>query len=254
MVKARGGTVILATYKQLSELMRTASGIDQVVSENESVFFDLYCPLLELPRIFGTTLETIPAEVPYLYADPTKAAQWRAMLPNDSLRVGIVWGASSLDKQAQTRSCRLIDFLQLARIPYVRLYSLQKGQPAEQMAELSENCHIVNLGQHFNDFTDTAAAIENMDLIISVDTSVLHLAGALGKPVWGLTLFSPDWRWMSYGQNNPWYPNIRLFRQNKVDCWDAVFKRVAEELQYLVRQKLSGTVTKQLYRTADPKS
>jgi ADP-heptose:LPS heptosyltransferase len=234
MVKARGGEVILATYGPLVELMKTVAGCDVVVSDNESLMFDIYCPLMELPRIFNTRLDTIPGQVPYLRADPAKAARGKARLNDNCFKVGIVWGASSLDKKATSRSCRLMDFIRLAGIPGVRLYGLQKGEPAGQMSEVPEGTGITNLGDDFEDFSDTAAAIENLDLVISVDTSVLHLAGAMGKPVWALTLFSPDWRWMSEGERCPWYPTMRLFRQQEAGCWEAVMERVVRELQRLV--------------------
>ncbi len=239
MAKERGAKIILATYNPLVELMKTAKGCDVVVSENDSILFDVFCPLMELPRIVQTKADTIPANVPYLHADPSRAARWTDRISPDQLNVGIVWGASPLDKRAQARSCRLSDFVRLAENPNVRLWGLQKGPAAEQVRQLPPTSPIINLGDEFSDFADTAGAIANMDLVISVDTSVLHLAGALGKPVWALTLFSPDWRWMSGGTTNPWYPTMRMFRQSKAGCWRDVFEKVDQALGQLASQRRS---------------
>ena len=248
MVKARGGTVIYETKKSLLGLLQGFSEIDELVEASPdgkpAVELDFYVSLMDLPRIFGTTLETIPAKVPYIHADPAKAEYWRDKLAGPDFKVGIVWAGKSTHRNDLNRSCPLEHFAVLAGIDGVRLYGLQKGEAAAQVEELADKMTIANLGAEFKDFADSAAAIENLDMVISVDTAVLHLAGAMGKPVWALLPFAPDWRWMLNRQDSPWYPTMRLFRQKKWGQWIPVFQRVAEELRKAaateIRRQKSG--------------
>jgi hypothetical protein len=237
MVKARGGTVIFEVRKSLLGLLRGFPGIDELVEASfdvkPAVDFDIYTSLLELPRIFGTTLETIPADVPYIHADSGKVEYWKSRLAGNDFKVGIVWAGKPTNKNDRNRSCPLEQFASLAQIPGVRLYGLQKGQAATQLEELSDKIAVTDLDSQIEDFTDTAAVIENLDLVVSVDTAVLHLAGAMGKPVWALLPFTSDWRWMLDRRDSPWYPTMKLFRQRKWGDWDDVFQRVAEELKIL---------------------
>jgi len=199
--------------------------------------FDFYVPLLSLPGIFKTTLETIPAQVPYLSATSEKVEYWRGRLPESGLKVGIVWAGKSMHHGVRKRSCSLKNFAWLADIPGVRLIGLQKGAAASQIKRMPTGTNITNLGGYFRNFTDTAGVIENLDLVITVDTSVAHLAGAMGKPVWTLLSFSPDWRWLLDREDSPWYPTMRLFRQPEPGDWDAVFQSVAENLQILAQKR-----------------
>jgi len=235
MVKARGGTVILEVRKPLYKLLQGFPGVDDLVEASPDnkplVNFDNHISLMDLPQIFETTLETIPAEVPYINCCPKKIEHWRNKLAGPDLKVGIVWAGSPSHGNDQNRSCTLKYFEPLTKIDGVRLYGLQKGEAAEQVDELADEMTITNLGTEFEDFTDTAAAIENLDLVISVDTSVLHLAGAMGKPAWALLPFAPEWRWMLNRQDSPWYPTMKLFRQKKWGQWESVFQDVAEELR-----------------------
>jgi len=202
---------------------------------------------LGLPWIFATTLETIPAEAPYIHADPAKARYWKNKLSGPDFKVGIVWAGSPTHGNDHNRSCALKQFMPLTQLPGVRLYGLQKGAAAARMDELEPKMAVTNLSKEFNDFADTAAAIESLDLVISVDTAALHLAGAMAKPAWALIPFAPEWRWMLDREDSPWYPTMRLFRQKKWGDWDSVFQRVAQELQILVgrhrikRRKLEET-------------
>jgi len=245
MVKALGGTVIFGTKEPLLGLLQGFPGIDELVEQSldgePTLEFDLYVPLLSLPGIFGTALETIPAEVPYLYADSGKVGYWRGRLSGSSFKVGIVWAGRPGHKNDRNRSCALELFSPLVGIPGVELYGLQKGEAATQVESLLKEIIVINLGEEFEDFTDTAGAIENLDLVISVDTSVAHLAGAMGKPVWVLLPFAPDWRWLLDREDSPWYSTMRLFRQPKRGDWDDVFRRVAEELRGLAGKSLSET-------------
>ncbi|MHC4425259.1 MAG: tetratricopeptide repeat protein [Planctomycetota bacterium] len=234
-VKARAGTVIFESLKPLMGLLRGFDAIDELVETSfdrkPAVKFDLYASLMDLPGIFQTTLETIPADVPYLHADPAKTEYWKNRLTETDFKVGIVWAGSTVHKSDRERSCALECFAPLAEIAGVRLYGLQKGPAAMQMKDLAGKMSITDLAEQFADFTDTAGAIENLDLVISVDTAVVHLAGAMGKPVWVLLQFAPDWRWMLKRTDSPWYPTMRLFRQRKPNDWSNVFGRVADELK-----------------------
>ena len=241
MIKARGGSVFLETLKPLIGLLRGFPGIDDLVEynpdEKSSVSFDVFTSLLDMPNVFGTTLESIPAEVPYIHADRARVEYWRTKIPQPGFKVGLVWAGSPAHGNDRYRSCRLECFAPLTKIGAVRLYGLQAGEAAAQMDELAGTMPVTNLSKDFKDFTDTAAAIENLDLVISVDTSVLHLAGAMGKATWALLPFAPEWRWMLNRQDSPWYPTMKLFRQDTWNGWDGVFRRVAEELSFMVERR-----------------
>ncbi len=242
MVKARGGTVIFETLAQLHGLLRGFDYIDELIESSldgtpPNVEFDFYVSLLDMPSIFGTTIETVPAEVPYLWADSDRTKYWQQRLSDGHFKVGIVWAGSVEHKNDHNRSCRLEHFAPLAQIEGVCLYGLQKGPAAGQVEEIAEKMPIENLGQEFLDFCDTAGAVENMDLVISVDTSVLHLAGAMGKPVWALLPFAAEWRWMLKRQDSPWYPTMKLFRQKTRGDWNEVFERMAGELRKLTGEQ-----------------
>ena len=245
MVKERGGTVIYETKKPLTDLLRPLDGIDELVAAasngKPAASFDLHISLMDLPRVFGATIETIPSNVPYLYADPAKAQAWRNRIVQKNLTVGIVWAGAAAHRNDRNRSCTLADFAPLAEIDGIQLYGLQKGNPSKQADKSSARIIAANLGEEFEDFTDTAAAIGNMDLVVSVDTAVLHLAGAMGKPTWALLPFAPDWRWMLERQDSPWYPTMRLFRQKSPGCWPDVFADVKKELQTMAdKQKVTN--------------
>jgi tetratricopeptide (TPR) repeat protein len=229
MVKGLGGTVILETQQPLSALFRSVPGIDGLIGKGSDArvdaAFDLHMPLLSLPGIFGTTVETIPSQgvVPYIHSDPEKAESWRRRLPGNHFKVGLVWEGKTTDPK---RACPLKRLVPLAGIEGVRLYGLQKGEAALQVKELPEEVTVANLGDAFDDFSDTAAAIENLDLVVSVDTAVLHLAGAMGKPTFALLPFAADWRWLLDRDDSPWYPTMRLFRQSTPGDWDDPLKRL----------------------------
>jgi hypothetical protein len=191
---------------------------------------------MSLPVIFQTTFDTIPADVPYLFANDDMVLKWRQRISSQEtkLKVGIVWAGKPEHNNDHNRSCGLEFFAPLVYIPGVQLFSLQKGKAVAQLKHLPEGSAIENLGEDFIDFADTAGAINNLDLIISVDTAVAHLAGALGKPTWVILPFVPDWRWLLNRHSSPWYPNMRLFRQSKIGDWHSVFHRVKESLKQLI--------------------
>jgi tetratricopeptide (TPR) repeat protein len=243
MVKDRGGTVILAEKSELIDLFRNLEGIDDIVDIRQlatgGVKYDLYAPLLNLPCIFNTDIDSIPARIPYLFADESKVTHWRGTIGTDAFNVGIVWAGDPIHTNDHNRSCTIDNFTGLAKLENVKIFSLQKGPQLDQIKDWPSDIEqIGDLGQKFNDFSDTAAAIENMDLIISVDTSVIHLAGAMGKTAWLVIPYESDWRWMLNRQDSPWYSTVRIFRQIQPGDWDDVFQRVAEQLKILIEKQM----------------
>ena len=234
IVKNKGGKVIVGGYQQLNRLFSTVDGIDLLIVKGEPIpEFDVQAPMLSLPHILGTTLSTIPANTAYLTAPSD--CQF-ALLPDRKFKVGIVWAGNPKHRKNMQRSCSLSAFLPLLDVSGVSFYSLQK-ELSEADRALLHQTSIVDLSPHFGDFADTAAAIAQLDLVIAVDTAVAHLAGALGKPVWILLAFSPDWRWLLEREDTPWYPTARLFRQPQRGDWEGVFERVAQALGSAVSQE-----------------
>ncbi|MBA4367554.1 MAG: hypothetical protein C0403_07935, partial [Desulfobacterium sp.] len=238
MVKALGGTVVFETSKLLFHIFQGFPGTDEVVerpcSSDVNKEFSVHIPLLSLPGIFKTTLSTIPADIPYLKADLQKANDWKQKLCDKEMKIGIVWAGNPDNKDDQYRSCRLTDFLPLLQIPGVRCYGLQKGEPSKEVMQLPHGMDFINLGEELVDFSDTAGVIDNLDLIISVDTAVVHLAGAMGKPVWNLRPAIPYWVWMMDREDTPWYPTMRIFRQKELGNWHDVMKKAAREAALFV--------------------
>jgi hypothetical protein len=231
-VARRGGRVIVSCPRLLVRILATCPGVAQAIPEGApQTDFDCHAPLMSLPRIFGTTVDTIPAEVPYLEADLALATLWRDELARfGGFRIGIAWQGNPDHKKDRHRSFRLARFQPLASVPGVRLFSLQKGPGTEQLDELAGRFPVTDLGGRLDDFTDTAALVQNLDLVITPDTSLAHLAGALGVPVWVMIPFASDWRWLLGREDTPWYPSMRLFRQRRWGDWDEVFSRMAREL------------------------
>ncbi|WP_316165151.1 MULTISPECIES: tetratricopeptide repeat protein [unclassified Bradyrhizobium] len=232
MVAAKGGSIVLQVQPAIASLLRAVPGVTVVARGEPLPRFDLQLPLMDLPRIFGTTLQTIPADIPYLHADPVKVAAWRAELGKTSLlKVGVVWAGNPRHKGDSQRSLAVEAVLPHLVTPGIQLFSLQKEpRPADApvLAQLGDA--IVDLAPALGDFSDTAAAISALDLVISVDTSVAHLAGAMGRPVWILLPYALDWRWLREREDSPWYPTMRLFRQEQPRAWDGVLARAATEL------------------------
>jgi len=237
LAKARGGSVIFQTRRPLMALFKSLAGVDQLEERNPQAASahaaDLYVPLASLPGIFNTRLENIPADIPYLKADDAKTKHWQGRLAARGLNVGIVWTGAATDPN---RTCPFRHFLSLSGIEGVNLYGLQKNAPASAADDNTDSGTgpIMNFGPDFEDFSDTAALITNLDLVISIDTSVAHLAGALGKPVWVVLPHSSDWRWLLDREDSPWYPTMRLFRQKTRDNWAEVFDRVAGALRHQI--------------------
>jgi Flp pilus assembly protein TadD len=197
--------------------------------------FDAVISLMSLPGLFRTNSETIPSRVPYLRAPGERLSAWSERIDASSaLKIGLVW-AGTPSPMVRQRACDLYQLAPLAGIPGTRFYSLQLGESAKQLQDPPEGLGIVDLGKHIVDFADTAAAMQHLDLVISIDSAPAHLAGALGRPVWTLLPFYADWRWLIDREDSPWYPTMRLFRQPRPNAWEPVWNRVAEELRRFVR-------------------
>lgn len=230
--------VALLCPKPLKNLFTNDPNIETVVANGEPLpLFDFHAPMLSLPLFLETRLSSIPATVPYMIPDERKVEQWRetinARIPDADLKVGIVWAGGATYKGDKQRSCTFEQFVSLGKIPGTSFVSLQKGLPAKQAEAPPEWMKFIDMGPQLNDFSDTAALIDKLDLVISVDTAVAHLAGAMNKPVWTLIPFSPDFRWLMDRDDSPWYPSMRLFRQRDSAGWAEVFERIEQELSDL---------------------
>lgn len=235
-VRQRGGRVIVVCQKTLLPLLAGCKDVDQLAAQGDPLpAFDVHAPLLSLPRIFGTTLETVPAEVPYLQTDQRLVERWRREVDElPGFRIGIAWQGSRSFYFDRLRSLPLAEFAPLAAVPGVTLVSLQKGFGSEQLASLDGRFQVVDLAGRLDEtsgpFVDTAAVMQCLDLVITSDTSIAHLAGALAVPVWVALPFAPDWRWLLKREDSPWYPTMRLFRQRERGDWQGVFARMAAAL------------------------
>ena len=241
LVAERGARVILEVYEPLRELMGTLPGVAQIVTTGEPLpDFDMHCPLLSLPLAFGAGSATIESQTPYLRASPQAVMEWNDRLgPRHRPRIGLAWSGRPSHDNDHNRSMRLRSFLAAlagCNATYVSL--LQDVR--EDDAPVLQGSDVLHFGKELKTFADTAALIANLDLVISVDTSVAHLAGALAKPVWILLPFMPDWRWLLDREDSPWYPTARLFRQDETRGWDSVMTRVHVALdEYLRRGEFS---------------
>jgi tetratricopeptide (TPR) repeat protein len=229
---ATRGPVVLQVQPPLAELLRDSLDVTVISRDEPAPPFNLHVPLMSLPHALGTTMATIPTEVPYLKAAPAKAAEWRKKFAGTAgLKVGIVWAGSPGHRHDRMRSLPAELVLPRLLIPGVQLFSLQKEPRADDRTVLERlKGQIVDLEQHLANFADTAAAVSAMDLVISVDTAVAHLAGALGKPTWILLPHILDWRWLYEREDSPWYPTARLFRQTRSRDWASVLDRLPLEL------------------------
>jgi len=227
-----GWRVVLEVPSPLTRLFAGIAGATVVAVGDALPPFDVQCPLLSLPLMFATTIDTIPPPLPYLRPREDAVAKWSSRLPLDGLRVGIVWQGDPRHRNDRNRSFHPERFARLGTLPGVHLISLQKEASVDQLARSSPEAGIRTLGPDYavGDFLDTAAVIMALDLVIGADTSVVHLAGTLGRPVWVALPTVSDWRWLRERDDSPWYPTMRLFRQTKRGDWDGVFDRIAGEL------------------------
>jgi CTP:molybdopterin cytidylyltransferase MocA/Tfp pilus assembly protein PilF len=235
MVASRGGRVILECQPELSRLLQGLRGVDQLIARGDPLpAFDLQCPLLSLPLAFNTDLHSIPCEIPYLKVDSETVQVWASKTLRDpaKLNVGLCWAGRPTHSNDESRSIEPSNLSVLASEATI-FYSLKPYDPGQAGDEMPRKLAWRDYGDQLTDFVDTASLILNLDLVISVDTAVAHLAGALGKPVWLLLPFTADWRWLVNRDDSPWYPTIRLFRQRRPGDWDKVLLRVTNELSRL---------------------
>jgi Tfp pilus assembly protein PilF len=232
LVHDRGGKIVVACQRPLVRILKSVPGIDEVVAQDEPLpEFDLHAPLLSLPRIFGTRLDSIPSRVPYLAVEPELVEWWRQDLePIPGFRIGVSWAGNPEQPNDRNRSVPLAQLAPLAELSGVHLVSLQVGPGRDQIRQVASHWPLTDLGDRLDDFTTTAAAMKNLDLVIAVDSAVAHLAGALGVPVWVALSFAPDWRWLPESEESPWYPTARLFRQTSPRDWAGVFRQIANAL------------------------
>ena len=240
LVAQRGGKVILQCMPPLTRVLRTLGADVQVVSDRDPLpAFDTHMPLASVPRLLGTTYESLPAPQSYLKADPDSTAQLRNRLNVDApgLRVGLVWSGSSEFAANHRRSIPLESLLPLTQIAGMRLFSLQMGDERKQLASFPAANQIADLSDSIHDFADSAAILANLNLLISTDTAIVHLAGALGVETWVMLWSERDWRWLMDDQRMPWYPSVRPFLQSQMGKWDDVVERIAQRLRERVDQR-----------------
>jgi tetratricopeptide (TPR) repeat protein len=226
LVRNAGGAVILEVLPHLERFMSWIDGGYPVVNAlSTGVEFDIHCPMMSLPQRFGTELPSLPPPARFAIPDAVRA-KWAERLRTERTNAGIVWATNPSYLNNSARSIPSRELLALTRLSGLHWWGLQVGPAAIDTPQ-----GIVNLADELSDFADTAAAISELDLVITVDTAVAHLAGSLGKPVWLLLMYAPDWRWMLDREETPWYPTMRLFRQRRPGEWGDVVERVVQELR-----------------------
>lgn len=240
----RGGTVVIECHRQLVRLFQGVAAVHSVVPFG-AVLPSLSCqvPLLTLPCIFGTTLQTIPSAYPYLFASAEKHLKWTDLMSAYPItcRVGLVWAGKKYPDPF--RSCSLAELAPLASVNNVTFFSLQLGEEAGQVNSPPAGMNLIDLADQIGDFADTAALIEQLDLVITIDTAVAHLAGAMGKPLYLMTPFAPDWRWLLGCNDSLWYPSARIFRQKQSGDWSEVITMVQAALETFSHTAINLTQT-----------
>jgi tetratricopeptide (TPR) repeat protein len=243
LVQERGGCVLLACQPSVLPLVSRCPGIDRLLPQGSALpSFDVWVPLLSLPGILGTSLATIPAPIPYLFPDAERIDAWRQELsPSNGFKIGIAWDANPRFRRLNYKRCiPLAEFAPLGRLEDVRLFSLQKGPGAEQLRTLAGRFPVTDLGSRLDEgsgaFLDTAAVMQSLDLVVTADISIAHLAGAMGLPVWVALPLNAHWTWLREREDSPWYPSMRLFRQQEWGNWAEVFARLAAALQQRLAQ------------------
>jgi len=234
-VVERCRNIAIASSAEVAPLLRQiAPTVRPFLRWQDAPDYAAFCPLSGLPRLAGTRVETVPAPVPYLRADPTRSAQWAermdGLVPHGFRRVGVIWAGRPTHNNDRNRSALLQDFLPLANVAGIALLALQKGPKTDQAGAYYGRAPLINVGAEIDDYDDTMAILDNLDLLVTVDTSVAHLAGAMGRPVWIMLPRAPDWRWLLDRSDTPWYPSMRLFRQGPERRWDDVTRTIAAEL------------------------
>lgn len=246
LAKTAGATVIAAVQKPLVTLLSRCPYLDRVISlEQKITNFDYHIPLMSMPLVYQTKLESIPTDIPYLYADEQLIQYWGEVLKKEqTFNIGICWqgnpnySTASLRRTVAAKSMPLHLFAPLANIPGVRLYSLQRTSGTEQLAEINDLFELHTFDDSFDvehgRFMDTAAVMKRLDLVITVDTATCHLAGGLGIPAWLMLPNPPDWRWMLERSDTPWYPTMQLFRQPESGDWESVINEITQKVKWLL--------------------
>lgn len=234
-VAERAPKPVLACSGDLVPILRQIPGIGRIVTRWEATGeFDAYIPLSGLPRLAGTTLDTIPTPIPYLHPDPAKIAGWKqrldALTPRGKRRVGLVWAGRPTHKNDRKRTVKLSQFAPLFARPDLTIVTVQKGDRIDEVGGYFGPAPLVNLGPSIVDFTDTLAILQSLDLLVTIDTSVAHLAGASGRPTSLILPHAPDWRWLLGRDDTPWYPSIRLYRQQRAYDWSGVVERLVADI------------------------
>ncbi len=243
LVKKKGARILFDCRAPLHRLFSKIPGADRIiepgVNPEEPVHYHI--PVMSIPRLFNTDLSNIPPPVPLAVSDvlPAAVTDMLAKAKND-IKLGIVWSGSQTFKGNRKRSVQVREFLPLAEIPGVRMFSLQKGPREGELAECGAHSVIWEIGPHMNDFADTAAVINQLDLVLMTDSSVAHLTGTMGRPVWNMLPYLAYWLYMKDRDDSPWYPSMRLFRQPTPGDWDSVFAKVKKELEKAVSLKKKG--------------
>ncbi len=243
MVKALGGSVVLECAPRLTRLLQDLPGVDQLVPRMEAppVPFDLYLPLLSSPKFFSDSIDKIPAQIPYLFPEQPLIEATRHRIPGAGLKVGLCWQGNRTYKHDASRSIPLQELFPLFDISGITFFSLQKGEGSEDLQLLPSKYEVLDLGACLDNggdaFVETAAAMYHLDLVISSDTAIPHLAGALGIPVWVILAHTPEWRWMFDRDDSPWYPTMKLFRQRAPGDWKGVIKSVGDKLCSLTQRE-----------------
>jgi hypothetical protein len=235
MVVQRGGRVVIACPPSLRVIFERSFAEAQFVNFGGNFPpIDLQCSLISLPLVFGTDLNSIPADIPYLKTNPSLVEKWAARLGqrDGRLRVGFVWAGNPAHYNDQNRSIPIGELRTIFQMKEIAAFSLQKDKRADQIAP----AELIDFTAEFSDFDETAAFIKNLDVVVTVDTAVAHLAGAIGKPTWMLLPLVTDWRWMIDRADTPWYPTMRLFRQRAIGDWPQVVRDVAAELQAMAKK------------------
>jgi tetratricopeptide (TPR) repeat protein len=226
---------VLACSGDLVPILRQMPGLGRIVTRWETTGpFDAYIPLSGMPRLAGTTVETIPTAIPYLHPDPTKTAAWKqrldALTPNGKKRIGLVWAGRPTHKNDRKRTVKLEQFAPLFAHPGLAIVTVQKGDQISQVGHYFGAAPLINLGPSINDFTDTLAILQSLDHLVTIDTSVAHLAGASGVPTSVILPYAPDWRWLLDRPDTPWYPSLKLYRQSRPYDWSGVIEHIAAAL------------------------
>jgi tetratricopeptide (TPR) repeat protein len=232
---ARCSNLAIACGTEVASMLRQIAPQARLfVRWQEAPAYGAFCALSGLPRLAGTRVDTVPASVPYLHAEHARIAHWAdrldGLVPRGFRRIGVIWAGRPTHNNDRNRSVQLADFAPITQVPGIALLALQKGPRTGQAGAYYGRAPLINIGAEIADYDDTMAILENLDLLVTVDTSAAHLAGAMGRPVWIMLPHAPDWRWLLDRADTPWYPSARLFRQQSTRTWDDVMRTIATEL------------------------